>query len=89
MKEAPRMRGFLFYSVVSTKQPSMTLTLTGVLISNLACLSQSHGKVPGSKSVYEKQIDVNGKTIQATKTTYDPKGNIIHVKEKINGGTYP
>jgi hypothetical protein len=47
----------------------------------------SPGKVPGSKAVYEKQIDVTGKTTQYTKTTYDPAGNIVHVKDKIHGGT--
>lgn len=44
--------------------------------------------VSGSKAVCEKQIDVNGKTVQFTKTTYDSKGNIVHVKDKRNGGTY-
>ena len=39
--------------------------------------------------IYEKQIDVNGKTVQATKTTYDPQGNIVYVKDKLNGGTFP
>lgn len=55
----------------------------------VAAQARSPGKVPGSKAVYEKQIDVNGKTVQATKTTYDPEGNIVHVKDKLNGGTYP
>ena len=55
----------------------------------VAAQATSPGKVPGSKAVYEKQIDVNGKTVQATKTTYDPQGNIVHVKDKLNGGTYP
>jgi hypothetical protein len=55
----------------------------------VAVQATSPGKVPGSKAVYEKQIDVNGKTIQATKTTYNPQGNIVHVKDKLNGGTYP
>jgi hypothetical protein len=49
----------------------------------------SPGKVPGSKAVYEKQIDVNGKTIQYTKTTYDPQDEIVHVKDKINIRIYP
>jgi intein/homing endonuclease len=52
----------------------------------VAVQATSPGRVPGSKAVYEKQIDVNGKTVQYTKTTYDPQGNIIHVKDKINGG---
>lgn len=55
----------------------------------LAAQATSPGKVAGSKAVYEKQIDVNGETVQATKTTYDPQGNIVHVKDKLNGGTYP
>ena len=57
--------------------------------SSVAVQATSPGKVPGSKAVYEKQIDVNGKTIQATKTTYDPQENIVHVKDKLSGGTYP
>ncbi|QEI14100.1 hypothetical protein FY115_05935 [Cellvibrio japonicus] len=55
----------------------------------VAVQATSPGRVPGSKAVYEKQIDVNGQTIRATKTTYDPQGNIVHVKDKLNGGTYP
>jgi len=47
------------------------------------------GRVPGSSSVYEKQVDVNGVTVQYTKTTYDSAGNIVHVKDKSGGGTYP
>lgn len=43
------------------------------------------GKVPGSKAIYEKQVDSSGKTQQVTKTTVDPKGEIVHVKDKING----
>ena len=49
----------------------------------------SPGRVPGSSAVYEKQIDAAGNTIQATKTTYDPGGNIVHVKDKLNGGVLP
>jgi hypothetical protein len=43
------------------------------------------GRVPGSAAVYEKQVDAAGKTLQYTKTTTDPAGNIVHVKDKING----
>jgi len=39
--------------------------------------------IPGSKAVYEKQINSSGKTIQVTKTTYAPDGKIVHVKDKI------
>ena len=54
----------------------------------VAAQATSPGKVPGSKAVYEKQIDVTGKTTQYTKTTYDPQSNIVHVKDKITGTTY-
>jgi hypothetical protein len=43
------------------------------------------GHVPGSRAVYEKQVDAAGKTLEYTKTTYDPAGNIVHVKDKIRG----
>ena len=55
----------------------------------VAVQATSPGNVPGSKAVYEKQINSNGDTIQATKTTYDPSGDIVHVKDKLNGGVYP
>jgi len=55
----------------------------------IAVQATSPGLVAGSKAVYEKQIDVNGITIQYTKTTYNPSGNIVHVKDKINIATYP
>ncbi|MFC3657372.1 RHS repeat domain-containing protein [Xanthomonas hyacinthi] len=41
------------------------------------------GRVAGSKAVYEKTVDSSGKTTAATKTTYDPKGYSIHVKDKL------
>ncbi len=40
------------------------------------------GNVPGSYAIYYKIVDSNGKTIKAYKETYDPKGNLVHVKEK-------
>ncbi|HEX7076763.1 MAG TPA: RHS repeat-associated core domain-containing protein, partial [Hyphomicrobiaceae bacterium] len=46
------------------------------------------GDVPGSKAVYEKQIDSAGTTVQSTKTTYDAEGNIVHVKDKLTNETY-
>jgi RHS repeat-associated protein len=47
------------------------------------------GRVPGSSAIYEKQIDAQGKTIQFTKTTIAPSGDIVHVKDKINGTQLP
>jgi hypothetical protein len=43
------------------------------------------GKVPGSKAIYEKQVGAAGETLQYTKTTMDPAGRIVHVKDKISG----
>jgi hypothetical protein len=40
------------------------------------------GNVPGSKAVYHKEIDVAGNTVGVFKRTYDPNGNLIHVKNK-------
>jgi hypothetical protein len=43
------------------------------------------GKVPGSYATYVKIVDKEGNTIgNVLKTTVDPKGNIVHVKEKLN-----
>ncbi len=42
--------------------------------------------VPGSKAVYQKAVDANGVTTAYTKTTFDPYGNIVHVKDKIIAG---
>jgi RHS repeat-associated protein len=41
------------------------------------------GKVEGSKAVYEKQFDSSGNTVQNTKTTYDPQGNIADVHDFV------
>lgn len=41
------------------------------------------GKVPGSKATYEKIVDKKGTTVAATKTTFDPNGAIVHVKDKL------
>jgi len=40
------------------------------------------GKVPGSKAIYEKTIDVAGNTVKYIKTTHTPNGSIAHVKQK-------
>jgi hypothetical protein len=46
------------------------------------------GKVPGSKAIYEKQVNADGETLQFTKTTLDPNGRVVHVKDKITGETH-
>jgi len=54
----------------------------------VAAQATSPGRVTGSSAVYEKQIGADGKTINYTKTTYGPDGNIIHVKDKISLETH-
>lgn len=55
---------------------------------SLAIQARSPGRASGSFAVYEKQMDVGGKTVQYTKTTYDASGRIINVKDKMNGGVF-
>lgn len=43
----------------------------------------SPGEVPGSKAIYEKTVDAAGKTTGYLKTTVDPKGQIVHIKDII------
>lgn len=43
---------------------------------------ENPGKVPGSKAVYYKIVTSEGQTVRVYKETYDPDGNLIHVKEK-------
>ncbi|MFI2027089.1 putative T7SS-secreted protein [Streptomyces buecherae] len=40
------------------------------------------GRVPGSYAVYSKVVDADGTTLETYKTTWDPNGNIVHVKPK-------
>lgn len=42
----------------------------------------SPGKVHGSKAVYTKVVNSSGKTTNMYKTTYDPQGNVVHIKPK-------
>jgi RHS repeat-associated protein len=39
--------------------------------------------IPGSHAVYEKQVDAAGKTLEFTKTVFDPAGLIVNMKDKI------
>ncbi len=43
----------------------------------------SAGEVPGAKAIYEKFVDIAGKTTGYIKTTIDPKGQIVHIKDKM------
>jgi len=44
--------------------------------------ASSAGKVPGSRALYQKFVDVAGNTIKYLKTTFGPDGEIIHIKPK-------
>jgi len=70
--------------------PTKTGTIEAKALPNegVAVQATKAGDVPGSKAVYEKQIDSEGNTVQSTKTTYDPQGNIVHVKDKLTGETH-
>ena len=43
---------------------------------------ENPGKVPGSKAIYYKIVDSDGRTIRVYKETYDPSGKLVHRKEK-------
>ena len=58
------------------------VTLTPTEFQILKLLMENPGKVPGSKAVYNKVVDSNGKTIKVYKDTFDPKGNLVHRKDK-------
>lgn len=68
-----------------SKMPSNSkdsITVSELEGGNYLFKAESPGKVPGSKAVCEKVVDSNGHTINMIKTTFDPDGNIIHVKQK-------
>ena len=46
-------------------------------------IATSAGRVPGSRAIYEKTVDVAGKTIGYIKTTILPDGSIAHIKDKL------
>lgn len=51
---------------------------------NIKYMATSQGRVPGSKSVYEKTVSPEGITINYKKTTYDQHGNVAHIKIKYS-----
>lgn len=58
------------YKVLHNKDKTFTIYMT------------KPGNVPGSKAVYHKVVGEDGKLLRVYKSTYDPKGNLVHVKEK-------
>lgn len=61
---------------------------TGVHVDELGdgilATAEVPGKVPSSKAAYQKSIGAEGDTIGFVKTTFDNKGEIAHVKDKLN-----
>jgi len=45
-------------------------------------IMEKPGNVPGSKAVYHKIVNSNGKTVSVYKDTFDPQGNLVHRKDK-------
>lgn len=73
------------YSRFVNKMPANAKsTATGQLQSGGGYIYEatSAGKVPGSSAVYQKTVNSQGITTKMIKTTYDPKGNIVHIKPK-------
>lgn len=58
------------YSVFKNKNNTYTIKM------------ENPGKVPGSKAIYNKIVDSEGKTIRVYKDTFDPSGNLVHRKDK-------
>ena len=58
------------YSVIKNKNNTYTIKM------------ENPGKVPGSKAVYNKIVNSDGKTIKVYKDTFDPAGNLVHRKDK-------
>lgn len=42
------------------------------------------GNVPGSQAVYQKTVDALGETTSYLKTTFSPRNDVIHIKDKLN-----
>ena len=53
---------------------------------NVKFTATSPGKVPGSRAVYDKHVDATGKAVKYEKTTLDPSGKTVHVKDKLGRG---
>jgi hypothetical protein len=66
---------------------------TGATVDNLGdgflFTSKVPGNVPGSCAIYQKSVDAAGDTTSFLKTTFDPDGHIIHIKDKLNGVVIP
>lgn len=74
-------------------EKSMPTANTGVAVDalgdGLVFTSTVPGKVPGSQAVYQKTVDAAGETTGLLKTTTDPAGEVMHVKDKLNNSELP
>lgn len=60
----------------------MTSALKQQANGNYQIKMENPGRVPGSKAIYYKIVDSEGRTVRVYKETYDHNGNLVHVKEK-------
>ena len=68
----------------SRKLPSgSTGTYVDELGEQILFTAEVPGHVPGSKAVYQKAVNAAGETTSYVKTTVDPRGNVVHVKDKL------
>ena len=63
-----------------------TVSISRLPNGSISVKATSAGRVPGSSAVYEKRIDAAGNTTSYTKTTYDPGGNVVSIKDKFYDG---
>jgi RHS repeat-associated protein len=66
---------------------------TGVAVDALgngvALTATVPGRVPGSEATYQKIVDSVGDTMSYLKTSRDPAGQVMHIKDKINNVELP
>ena len=70
--------------IPSNSKDSVNINVSDIGLTSIS--AKSDGIAPGSSAIYTKTIDPQGVTQSYTKTTYDPSGNIVHTKDKLNPG---
>ncbi len=78
-----------FNKKVPQNSTETKIDFLGEDINSILLTAESPGKVPGSKAVYQKMIGPLGETESFIKNTFDQIGNVIHIKDKINGTKIP
>ena len=78
--QLPLIRFFKGSSRADTDYSLIRMAHGGVLASYT-----KHGKVPGSKAVYFKEVNETGETGRVWKVTYSPDGAVVHTKVKKEG----